>query len=344
LTLAVCVAAGVALVIIHGTRKILKAVATSLDEGSNQVTSAAGQIAASSQSLAQGSGEQAASLEETSSSLEEMASMSKVTAERAEKCQQWMGETRVIIADVDRLLTETASSIQEINRSSEATGKVIKTIEEIAFQTNILALNAAVEAARAGEAGMGFAVVADEVRSLAQRCAQAAKETSTLIESAATAAHKGSDLTTATQTAFKQNMENGAKVGGAVDEIAASVKEQSHGIAQINTAVGQMDKVTQSNASSAEQSAAAAQELNAQSLTMKQSVSELLKLVGGDSQAAAPRPSHRAAQSPRTSLITSAAKRNGSVTSNGHAQPKAARATVTNGRNQIPLEGDFKDF
>ena len=106
-------------------------------------------------------------------------------------------------------------SIQDIKRSSEATGKVVKTIEEIAFQTNILALNAAVEAARAGEAGMGFAVVADEVRNLAQRCAQAAKETSVLIENAANAAGKGNQLTIATQEAFKQNMENAAKVGAA---------------------------------------------------------------------------------------------------------------------------------
>ena len=191
------------------------------------------------------------------------------------------GEARVIVGNVDKLLNETAGSIHEIKRSSEATGKVVKNIEEIAFQTNILALNAAVEAARAGEAGMGFAVVADEVRNLAQRCAQAAKETSLLIENATNAAGKGTQLTVATQEAFKKNIEIAAKIGSAVDEIATAVKEQTEGISQINVAVGQMDKVTQSNAATAEESAAAAEELNSQAFAMKSSVNELLQLVAG---------------------------------------------------------------
>jgi methyl-accepting chemotaxis protein len=298
-------------------------------------------------------------LEETSSSLEEMASMSKNNSERAEKCQTWMAESRVITGNVDKLLGETAVSIQEINQASQATGKVIKTIEEIAFQTNILALNAAVEAARAGEAGMGFAVVADEVRNLTQRCAQAAKETSTLIESATAAAHKGNELTTKTQAAFKQNMENGVKVGTAVDEISMSAKEQSKGIDQINTAVGQMDKVTQSNASAAEESAAAAQELNAQAITMKGSVAELLELVGRTRAAVA----GSAAGSSRLTRTTSSvsaqrqplsarpttngaahhAGTKGSAT-NGHAPAAAALGSASRKRGEIPMDGDFKDF
>jgi methyl-accepting chemotaxis protein len=259
----------------------VRGIAVSLTSGAEQTTSAAAQVSASSQSLAEGASEQAASIEETSSSLEELSSVSKNNSEQTEKCKTWMGEARVIVANVDKLLNETAVSIQEINHSSQATGQVIKTIEEIAFQTNILALNAAVEAARAGEAGMGFAVVAEEVRNLAQRCAQAAKETGVLIESAATAARKGSQLTLSTQDAFKQNIEIATKIGVAVEEIAAAVKEQSQGISQINLAVGQMDKVTQSNAANAEESAAAAEELNAQAETMKHSVAELLELVEG---------------------------------------------------------------
>ena len=146
----------------------VRRIAISLSSGAEQTTSAAAQVSSASQTLAQGASEQAASLEEISSSLEETASTSRNNAEQTEKCNGWMGKARVVVGQVDKLLNETAAAIQEINRSSEATSKVIKTIEEIAFQTNILALNAAVEAARAGEAGLGFAVVADEVRNLAR--------------------------------------------------------------------------------------------------------------------------------------------------------------------------------
>ncbi len=267
--------------VIRGVRGI----AMSLSSGAEQTTAAASQVSAASQVLAEGSSEQAASIEETSASLEEMASMSRNSAEQTDKCNEWMGEAKVIVGKVDKLLNETAASIKETNRASEATSKIIKTIEEIAFQTNILALNAAVEAARAGEAGMGFAVVADEVRNLAQRCAQAAKETGVLIETAGSAARKGSQLIVSTQDAFKQNIENATKIGAAIDAIAAAVKEQSQGISQINTAVGQMDKVTQSTAATAEESAAAAEELNAQAEVMKASLLELVKLVDGSSQA-----------------------------------------------------------
>ena len=280
LALGLILGVGGAFITIRGTNRVLEHVSASLNDGAAQITSAAAQVSSASQSLAEGASEQAASLEETSASLEEMTSMSRNNADLTEKCKGWMADARVIVGNVERLLNETAASIHETNRSSEATSKVIKTIEEIAFQTNILALNAAVEAARAGEAGMGFAVVADEVRNLAQRCAQAAKETSVLIDGATAAARKGNELTVSTQEAFKQNIEIAGKVGGAVDEIAAAVKEQSLGMAQINTAVGQMDKVTQANAANAEESAAAAEELNAQAATMKASVEQLLKLVG----------------------------------------------------------------
>jgi methyl-accepting chemotaxis protein len=266
--------------IIRGLNQTLKRISRSLDEGAEQVAAAASQVASASQTSAEGSSQQAASIEETSSSLEEITSMAKNNAERAEKCKVWMSDARIIVGKVDALLKETAVAIQQTNQSSDATSKVIKTIEEIAFQTNILALNAAVEAARAGEAGMGFAVVADEVRNLAQRCAQAAKETSVLIENATQAAHKGGRLTAATQEAFQQNIENAVKTGAAIDEIAAAIKEQSQGVSQINTAVGQMDKVTQSAAANAEECAAAAEELDTQAVAMKTFVQELMALVG----------------------------------------------------------------
>jgi len=343
LSLASIVGIGVALIIIRGTARILRNVSNSLNDGSSQVASASAQVSSASQTLAEGSSEQASSLEETSSSLEEMASMAKHNAERTDKCKGWMGEARGIVSNVDKLLSEMAASIQEAKRSSEATGKVVKTIEEIAFQTNILALNAAVEAARAGEAGMGFAVVADEVRNLAQRCAQAAKETSVLIENAAVAANKGSLLTISTQEAFKQNIEISTKIGTAVDEIATAVKEQTQGLAQINTAVGQMDKVTQSNAATAEESAAAAEELNAQAALMKQSVAELLQLVDGTSETGTKNP---VSGTQPTNMIHPVTAKRATPTSNGRngnghtstVLPAAKR------RDEIPLDNDFKNF
>jgi methyl-accepting chemotaxis protein len=321
----------------------LAGMAFELDKVSQGSGNSAAQVSVSSQSLAEGSSEQAASIEETSASLEELASMARNNAELTNHCKGWMSEVRGVVAEVDQLLNQTAAAIQEINRSSEATSKVIKTIEEIAFQTNILALNAAVEAARAGEAGAGFAVVADEVRNLAQRCAQAAKETSVLIEAAVTAARRGTQLTATTQTTYKKNIETAGKVGTAMDEIAASVKEQSEGLAQINTAVTQMDKVTQSNAASAEESAAAAEELSAQAETMKEVVHQLLRLVGdatppviatlpgGEGGNTGPALAPPATTLPRT------------VHGGGRPAKAGKPAAAVRGAG-IPSAGNFKDF
>ena len=172
--------------------------------------------------------------------------------------------------------------VDEISSSSEETGKIIKTIDEIAFQTNLLALNAAVEAARAGEAGAGFAVVADEVRNLAMRAAEAAKSTSNLIENTIKAVQKGDELTQSTQASFKENMEITAKVGELVDEIAAASDEQARGIEQVNIAVTQMDKVVQQVAANAEESAGTSEEMSAQAEHMKSIVSNLVSIVGGN--------------------------------------------------------------
>jgi methyl-accepting chemotaxis protein len=340
---------GISFTIIRGTNRVLTGVASTLADGSSQIAAASGQVSSASQSLAEGASEQAASLEETSSTLEEMASMSKSNAEQAEKCRGWMGEAREIVGKMDKLLNETTVSIQETKRSSEATGKVVKTIEEIAFQTNILALNAAVEAARAGEAGMGFAVVADEVRNLAQRCAQATKETSVLIENATAAARNGSELTVSTQEEFKKTIESATKVGKAIDDIAAAVKEQTQGIAQINIAVSQMDKVTQSNAAGAEESASAAEELNAQAESLKGSVADLLKMVNGQdtvqtrtTQATSRQP----ARIEHNTTVRNPARMsgNGGAKPVGQTQPQPAPlATLSGKRQEIPMEGDFKD-
>ena len=208
----------------------IKRISEGLSEGAELVVSASSQIASASQNLADGASEQASSLEETSSSLEEMSSMTKQNADNANQAKAMMAEAHQIVDKVDHHMKEMAEAVTEITKSSEETGKIIKTIDEIAFQTNLLALNAAVEAARAGEAGAGFAVVADEVRNLAMRASEAAKNTSILIENTIKAVHKGNELTNATQEAFKENAAISRKIGQLVDEIATASEEQSHGI------------------------------------------------------------------------------------------------------------------
>jgi methyl-accepting chemotaxis protein len=267
--------------IIRSTNAALNDIAGKLRDGSSQVASAASHIASSSQSLAEGASEQAASLEETSSSLEEMSSMTKSNTESARKAKDLAAQARHAAdagtADMQAMNTAMAA----IKQSSSEIGKIIKTIDEIAFQTNILALNAAVEAARAGEAGMGFAVVADEVRNLAQRSAQAAKETAAKIEGAITKTDQGVQISAKVSEVLQEIVAKVREVDQLVAEVATASQEQSQGIEQLNTAVNQMDRVTQSNAASAEESASASEQLSAQSESLKQAVDQLLAMVGG---------------------------------------------------------------
>jgi methyl-accepting chemotaxis protein len=263
------------------TRPINRTVA-GISEGAEQVAAASGQVSAASESLAEGASEQASSLEETSSSLEEMSSMTKQNAENAGQAKAMMGQARQVLDTVDKNMGNMTRAIDEITHTSEETGKIIKTIDEIAFQTNLLALNAAVEAARAGEAGAGFAVVANEVRNLAMRAAEAAKNTSTLIENTIKAVKDGNELTQLTQRSFRENMDIVTKIGSLVEEIAAASQEQAQGIEQINKAVAEMDRVTQSTAASAEESASASEEMTAQASQLKQHVAEIVLLVSGE--------------------------------------------------------------
>jgi len=252
-----------------------------IDAVSDQTTAAAGQVSSSSQSLAEGASEQAASIEETSASLEEMASMTRRNAENAQKANDLAKQTRTAADKGTADMRQMSQAMEAIKASSDDIAKIIKTIDEIAFQTNILALNAAVEAARAGEAGMGFAVVADEVRNLAQRSAAAAKETAAKIEGAIGNTAQGVEISKKVSETLNEIVGKARQVDELAAEVAGASREQTQGITQINAAVGQMDKVTQGNAASAEECAAAAEELNAQAEVMKQSVAELLQLVGG---------------------------------------------------------------
>jgi hypothetical protein len=322
-------------------------VTAGLADGASQVAAASAQVSSASQDLAEGASEQASSLEETSSSLEELSSMTKQNANNADQAKQMMAQARQIVAKVDNHMNGMVAAINEISKSSEETGKIIKTIDEIAFQTNLLALNAAVEAARAGEAGAGFAVVADEVRNLAMRAAEAAKNTNNLIDNTLKVVKNGSDVTLMTKEAFGENTAIAAKVGELIDEIAAASNEQAQGIDQINKAVAEMDKVTQQTAANAEESASASEEMNAQAEQMKVFVNELLLVIGGtDNGAASSTGLHNVVLGRSRKIDTAWKKDNGSGKTLVSRNMGGRRTMKPASPNEIiPMdEEEFKDF
>jgi methyl-accepting chemotaxis protein len=318
----------------RGVNKVLKRISDSLSASAQQTVAAAAQISSASKSLAEGASEQAASLEETSSSLEEMSSMTKRNAETAGKVKALGSEARIAGDLGVQDMTALVSAMDAIKLSSAGIAKIIKTIDEVAFQTNILALNAAVEAARAGEAGSGFAVVADEVRNLAQRCAQAAKETASKIEDAVQKSAKGADISAKVAKSLEEIVGKARQVDELAGEVATASQEQSQGISQVNAAVTQMDKVTQSNAASAEESAAAAAELTAQAELLKDAVSDLLRLVDGQKahqgQTAMPSAARRVYHAAATPMVRAKATPHG----NGNGQKPVHQTQTDPSRSQ----------
>jgi methyl-accepting chemotaxis protein/methyl-accepting chemotaxis protein-1 (serine sensor receptor) len=270
-----------AAVVVFGLTKTLRRIVTELSGGSQQITAAAGQVARSSQTLAQGASEQAASLEETSASSEEINTMAHQNAENSQTAAQLVTSSQQKFVEANRKLEQMVVAMREINTSSDKISKIIKVIDEIAFQTNILALNAAVEAARAGEAGMGFAVVADEVRNLAQRSAQAARDTAALIEESIAKSNDGKKKVNDVATTIQGIIRDEAQVKGLIDQVSDSSQEQKRGIEQVSKAIVQMQHVTQTTAATAEESAAAAEQLSAQSETLREVAARLQSMAGG---------------------------------------------------------------
>ena len=263
------------------------ALLTNLGEAARQNDGSAHIISQNSNVLAESASAQAASLEETSASLEEISSMAKRNSEGATRAKDLAQQARRAADAGTNDVGAMNQAMAAIKASADGIAKIIKTIDEIAFQTNILALNAAVEAARAGEAGAGFAVVAEEVRALAQRSATAARETAEKIEDSVSKSRHGAEVCAKVAAGLQEITTKSRQVDELVGEIAQASGEQTQGITQVNMAVSQMDKHVQAGAARAEEAASVAQELIAQSNALQDSVEELSRLVGG--RQAAPR-------------------------------------------------------
>ena len=272
---------GLVIVVVRQITSELRQAIAQLFQGAEQVASAASQVSTSSMSLASGSSQQAASLEETSASAAIINSMARQNSGNSQSAAELVNQSQEKFTKTGESLQGMMTAMGEINTSGEKVSKIIKVIDEIAFQTNILALNAAVEAARAGEAGMGFAVVADEVRNLAHRCAQAAKDTAALIEESIEKSEQGKLKVSQVAEAIRVVAEESTRIQALVGEVRKGSEEQAIGLEQVSKSILQMEQVTQSTAATAEESASASEELTSQSIAMKEIVGRLTAMVEG---------------------------------------------------------------
>jgi methyl-accepting chemotaxis protein len=354
---------GLGMLLATSIGKGLTRVIDALNAGSDQISSASGQVSQSSQSLAEGASEQASSLQETTASLERLATMTKQNSENARQADTMAGSARSEAEGSRVAMDRMGQAIGKIKDSADQTARIIKTIDEIAFQTNLLALNAAVEAARAGDAGKGFAVVAEEVRNLARRSADAAKSTASLIEESQKNAEQGVSVSKEVGDILGRVVEKVQKLAQLIADVSAASDEQARGIGHIGSAIGEMDKVTQSNAASAEESASAGEELYAQAKELGDMVVALVGIVKGGgaghgAQAAGLRRPERAPVPRRETASANPRKpapRNGSKpVSGGDWTPQPMAQAARNGKSNghavrpesiIPLsDDDLKDF
>ncbi len=258
----------------------LRRTAADLRSAAEQATMASSQIAAASQAQAQGASEQAAALEETSSAGAQIHSAAARHGQNSQTAAALADRSKGKFQEAEQALTGMVTAIAEIHGATLGVSKIMKVVDEIAFQTNILALNAAVEAARAGEAGAGFSVVADEVRALAMRCAQAAQETQGLMSQATTKSADGRAKVTHVSEIIQSLGKNAAEIATLIEGVDQGSREQERGMAQISRAITEMERVTQTSAASAEQSAAAAAQLNQQARVLRDAIDRLGALVG----------------------------------------------------------------
>jgi methyl-accepting chemotaxis protein len=269
----------IAIVALRQTTGNLRQCAVGMGTGAEQIASAAGQVSTASESLARQAASQAASLQQTAATTDEISSMTKRNAENTRTATELVRQGERSMTEANSRLEQMVQSMGEINTSSNKISRIIKVIEEIAFQTNILALNAAVEAARAGKAGMGFAVVAEEVRNLAQRCSQAAGDTTSLIEESIARATGGSSDLELVSRAVGEMTNNFAKIKTLVEEVNVGSQEQAKGIGQVTQTMARMNYTTQQTAASAQQSAAAACEMAAQTHSMGDLIQSLRSII-----------------------------------------------------------------
>jgi methyl-accepting chemotaxis protein len=269
------------LLIKRGIIKPVSIVIRGLNESAEAVASASQQISSSAHSVAHGTSEQAASSEEIASVMEEISSTTAQNAEHAKQADAMMKDLRLAVEFANRSMSDLSVSMDEISKAGEKTSDILKSIEKIAFQTNLLSLNAAVEAARAGESGAGFSIVAEEVRNLAGRAARSSKSTSDLIGDISRKLKEGSDSVTGTRDAFVNVVETSANVASLMEEISSAYGEQAKSIQQISMAIAESDQLIQQSAASAEESASASEKMNTQAEQMKAFVRELVLLIRG---------------------------------------------------------------
>jgi hypothetical protein len=312
----------------------IRVIARQLSENCDSVAQSASQVSAASQSTASGASQQAASLEETGSSLEEIASITKQNAENANNAKNLGQNTRSTVERGVADMGEMKAAMSDIQESSANIAKIIKVIDEIAFQTNLLALNAAVEAARAGEAGTGFAVVAEEVRNLALRSANAAKETAGKIEDSVQRSQRGVQVSEKVDIALQDVLKQVKQMDELLGQVARASDEQRQGVDQVNIAVGQMSSVTQANAATSEETAAAATELDAQANALRDATGRLLAVVQGAKAASMEKAWSEPARAatPQFTPAKVHANGNGKHRGNGLSGKKQLIRAGTNGR------------
>ena len=301
---------------INGMLDTMSGIVAAITEGCGSLSSAAREIAVGNTDLSQRTEEQASSLEETAASLEELTGTVRQNADNAQQAAKLAASASEVATRGGAVVGEVVRTMEAITQSSRRISDIIGVIDEIAFQTNILALNAAVEAARAGEQGRGFAVVAAEVRSLAQRSANAAKEIKALISDSVEKVEGGSRLVSSAGTTMEEILGAVRRVTDIMGEISAASKEQSGGIEQVNTAVMQMDKITQQNAALVEEAAAAAKSMEEQTETLTAMVSGFVLPAGmavAVAVAAAPKPAPRASRPPQPRSAALPARDEGEV-------------------------------